>query len=72
MLRSKKVNGGLIVQTDSKLLEEKDLKVVTDRALPRRNGDLPAWRVVKFVVPMAPARQADSGITGAGQQSMGY
>lgn len=48
----KKVNGGLIVQTiDSKLLEEDNLKVVTDRAPSEKEMQdlLFAWRVVKFV-----------------------
>lgn len=48
----KKVNGGLIVQTiDSKLLEEKELKVVTDRAPSEKEmKDLVfAWKVVKYV-----------------------
>ena len=48
----KKINGGLIVQTiDSKLYNEEDLKVVTDRAPSARElEDLKfAWRVVKFV-----------------------
>lgn len=48
----KKVNGGLIVQTiDSKLLEEEELKVVTDRAPSEKEmEDLRfAWKVVKFV-----------------------
>lgn len=48
----KKVNGGLIVQTiDSKLLDEQELKVVTD-CIPseREMEDLRfAWKVVKFV-----------------------
>lgn len=48
----KKVNGGLIVQTiDSKLLNEEDLKVVTNR-VPSENEmeDMRfAWKVVKFV-----------------------
>jgi phosphoribosylaminoimidazolecarboxamide formyltransferase/IMP cyclohydrolase len=48
----KKVNGGLIVQTiDSKIYNEEDLKVVTDRAPSEKEmEDLKfAWRVVKFV-----------------------
>lgn len=48
----KKVNGGLIVQTiDSKLLDEQELKVVTDRIPSEREmEDLRfAWKVVKFV-----------------------
>jgi phosphoribosylaminoimidazolecarboxamide formyltransferase/IMP cyclohydrolase len=48
----KKVNGGLIIQTiDSKIYNEKDLKVVTDRAPSEKElEDLKfAWRVVKFV-----------------------
>lgn len=48
----KKVNGGLIVQTiDSKLLNEPDLKVVTDRKPSDKEMEdmLFAWKVVKFV-----------------------
>lgn len=48
----KKVNGGLIVQTiDSKLLEEEELKVVTEtKPTDAQMGDLLfAWKVVKFV-----------------------
>ncbi len=48
----KKVNGGLIVQTiDSKLLNEEELKVVTDRAPSKKEMEdmLFAWKVVKFV-----------------------
>ncbi len=48
----KKVNGGLIVQTvDSKLLNEEELKVVTDRTPSEKEMQdlLFAWRVVKFV-----------------------
>ena len=48
----KKVNGGLIVQTiDSKIYDEDELKVVTDRAPSAKElDDLKfAWRVVKFV-----------------------
>ncbi len=48
----KKVNGGLIVQTiDSKLLEEDELKVVTDRAPSAKEMEdlLFAWKVCKFV-----------------------
>ncbi len=48
----KKVNGGLIVQTiDSKIYEESQLKVVTDRAPSEKEmEDLKfAWKVVKFV-----------------------
>lgn len=48
----KKVNGGLIVQTiDSKLLDEGNLKVVTNRAPSEKEMEdlLFAWRVVKFV-----------------------
>lgn len=48
----KKVNGGLIVQTiDSKLLNEEELKVVTDRAPSEKEmEDMHfAWRVVKYV-----------------------
>lgn len=48
----KKVNGGLIVQTiDSKLFNEEDFKVVTDKVPSQKElEDLKfAWRVVKFV-----------------------
>lgn len=48
----KKVNGGLIVQTiDSKLLNEEEMKVVTDRAPSEKEMEdlLFAWRVVKYV-----------------------
>lgn len=48
----KKVNGGLIVQTiDSKIYNEEELKVVTDRAPSEEEmEDLKfAWKVVKFV-----------------------
>ena len=48
----KKVNGGLIIQTiDSKLLNEEELKVVTDRAPSEKEmEDLRfAWKIVKFV-----------------------
>ncbi|BBF45222.1 IMP cyclohydrolase [Lachnospiraceae bacterium KM106-2] len=48
----KKVNGGLIVQTiDSKVYNEADLKVVTNRAPSEKEmEDLKfAWKVVKFV-----------------------
>lgn len=48
----KKVNGGLIVQTiDSKLFDEAELKVVTDRAPSEKEmEDMKfAWKVVKFV-----------------------
>ena len=48
----KKVNGGLIVQTiDSKLLNEDELKVATNRApSDKEMEDLKfAWKVVKFV-----------------------
>lgn len=48
----KKVNGGLIVQTiDSKIYEEENLKVVTERVPSKKElEDLKfAWKVVKFV-----------------------
>jgi phosphoribosylaminoimidazolecarboxamide formyltransferase/IMP cyclohydrolase len=48
----KKVNGGLIVQTiDSKIYNEEELTIVTDRAPSEKEmEDLRfAWRVVKFV-----------------------
>lgn len=48
----KKVNGGLIVQTiDSELMNEAELKVVTDRApSDKEMEDMKfAWKIVKFV-----------------------
>jgi len=48
----KKVNGGLIIQTiDNRLLNEEELKVVTDRAPSDKEMEdlLFAWRVVKYV-----------------------
>jgi len=48
----KKVNGGLIIQTiDNRLLNEEELKVVTDRAPSEKEMEdlLFAWRVVKYV-----------------------
>ncbi|TAH67881.1 MAG: bifunctional phosphoribosylaminoimidazolecarboxamide formyltransferase/IMP cyclohydrolase [Anaerolineaceae bacterium] len=65
----KKVNGGLIVQTiDSKLLEEKDLKVVTNRAPSEKEMEdlLFAWRVVKFVKSNGIALAKDMQTVGIG------
>ena len=65
----KKVNGGLIVQTiDSKLLEEEELKVVTDRAPSDKEMDdlLFAWRVVKFVKSNGIALAKDMQTVGIG------
>ena len=48
----KKINGGLIVQSiDGKLLEQENIKVVTDRAPSEKEMEdlLFAWKVVKFV-----------------------
>lgn len=48
----KKVNGGLIVQTiDSKLMNEAEIKVVTDREPTKKEMEdlLFTWKVVKFV-----------------------
>jgi phosphoribosylaminoimidazolecarboxamide formyltransferase/IMP cyclohydrolase len=68
----KKVNGGLIVQTiDSKIYEENDLRVVTDRAPSEQEmEDLKfAWKVVKFVKSngIALARNKQSVGIGPGQ-----
>ena len=65
----KKVNGGLIVQTiDSKLMNEEDLKVVTDRAPSEKEmEDLRfAWRVVKFVKSNGIALAKDKQSIGIG------
>jgi phosphoribosylaminoimidazolecarboxamide formyltransferase/IMP cyclohydrolase len=65
----KKVNGGLIVQTiDSKLLEEEELKVVTDRAPSKKEMQdlLFAWRVVKFVKSNGIALAKDMQTIGIG------
>lgn len=65
----KKVNGGLIVQTiDSKLLDEKDLQVVTDRAPTEKEMEdlLFAWRVVKFVKSNGIAIAKDKQTVGIG------
>ncbi len=65
----KKVNGGLIVQTiDSKIYNEDDLKVVTDRAPSEREmEDLKfAWRVVKFVKSNGIALAKDKQSIGIG------
>lgn len=65
----KKVNGGLVVQTiDSKLYQEEDLKVVTDRAPSAKElEDLVfAWRVVKFVKSNGIALAKDKQSIGIG------
>lgn len=65
----KKVNGGLIVQTiDSKLLNEADLKVVTDRAPSEKEMEdlLFAWKVVKFVKSNGIALAKDKQTIGIG------
>ena len=65
----KKVNGGLIVQTiDSKIYNEEELKVVTDRAPSARElEDLKfAWRVVKFVKSNGIALAKDKQSIGIG------
>lgn len=65
----KKVNGGLIVQTiDSKLYNEDELKVVTDRAPSAKEmEDLKfAWRVVKFVKSNGIAIAKDKQTLGIG------
>jgi phosphoribosylaminoimidazolecarboxamide formyltransferase/IMP cyclohydrolase len=65
----KKVNGGLIVQTiDDKLLNEDELKVVTDRAPSAKEmEDLKfAWRVVKFVKSNGIALAKDKQSIGIG------
>ena len=65
----KKVNGGLIVQTiDSKIYNEEDLKVVTDRAPSEKEmEDLKfAWRVVKFVKSNGIALAKDKQSIGIG------
>lgn len=65
----KKVNGGLIVQTiDSELMNEEDLKVVTDRAPSEKEMDDMrfAWRVVKFVKSNGIALAKDKQTVGIG------
>ncbi|ROR26320.1 IMP cyclohydrolase /phosphoribosylaminoimidazolecarboxamide formyltransferase [Mobilisporobacter senegalensis] len=65
----KKVNGGLIVQTiDSKLMDEGDLKVVTDRVPTEKElEDMKfAWRVVKFVKSNGIAIAKDKQTVGIG------
>ncbi len=65
----KKVNGGLIVQTiDSKLLNEDEIKVVTDRAPSEKEMDdlLFAWKVVKFVKSNGIAIAKDKQSVGIG------
>ncbi|WP_455714487.1 bifunctional phosphoribosylaminoimidazolecarboxamide formyltransferase/IMP cyclohydrolase [Anaerosporobacter sp.] len=65
----KKVNGGLIVQTiDSELLNEEDLKVVTDRAPSEKEmEDMRfAWKVVKFVKSNGIALAKDKQTIGIG------
>jgi phosphoribosylaminoimidazolecarboxamide formyltransferase / IMP cyclohydrolase len=65
----KKVNGGLIVQTiDSKIYNEEELKVVTDRSPSEKEmEDLKfAWRVVKFVKSNGIALAKDKQSIGIG------
>ena len=65
----KKVNGGLIVQTiDSKIYNEEELRVVTDRAPSGKElEDLKfAWRVVKFVKSNGIALAKDKQSIGIG------
>ncbi|MDO5291944.1 MAG: bifunctional phosphoribosylaminoimidazolecarboxamide formyltransferase/IMP cyclohydrolase [bacterium] len=65
----KKVNGGVIVQTiDSKLLNEADLKVVTDRQPTEKEMEdmMFAWRVVKFVKSNGIALAKDKHTVGIG------
>lgn len=65
----KKVNGGLIVQTiDSELMNEEDLKVVTDRTPSEKEmEDMRfAWRVVKFVKSNGIALAKDKQTVGIG------
>jgi phosphoribosylaminoimidazolecarboxamide formyltransferase / IMP cyclohydrolase len=65
----KKVNGGLIVQTiDSKLLNEDEIKVVTDRVpTEKEKQDLIfAWKVVKFVKSNGIALAKDQQSIGIG------
>lgn len=65
----KKVNGGLIVQTiDSKLLEEKQLEVVTKRTPTKKEMEdlLFAWKVVKFVKSNGIALAKDKQTVGIG------
>ncbi|MDF2610111.1 MAG: phosphoribosylaminoimidazolecarboxamide formyltransferase/IMP cyclohydrolase [Lachnospiraceae bacterium] len=65
----KKVNGGLIVQTiDSKLLEESELKVVTDRVPTDKEMEdmMFAWKVAKFVKSNGIALAKDKQTVGIG------
>lgn len=65
----KKVNGGLIVQTiDSKLLNEEDIKVVTDRKPTEKELEdmLFAMKVVKFVKSNGIALAKDKQTVGIG------
>lgn len=65
----KKVNGGLIVQTiDSKLLNEEEMKVVTDRTPSAKEMEdlLFAWRVVKYVKSNGIALAKDRQSVGIG------
>lgn len=65
----KKVNGGLIVQTiDSKLLEESELKVVTDRVPTEKEMEdmIFAWKVAKFVKSNGIALAKDKQSIGIG------
>ncbi|SFR75787.1 bifunctional phosphoribosylaminoimidazolecarboxamide formyltransferase/IMP cyclohydrolase [Anaeromicropila populeti] len=65
----KKVNGGLIVQTiDSKLLNQEELKVVTERKPTEKEMDdmLFAWKIVKFVKSNGIAIAKDKQSVGIG------
>lgn len=65
----KKVNGGLIVQTiDSRLMNETDLKVVTDRVPTKKEMEdlLFTWKVVKFVKSNGIAIGKDKQTCGVG------
>jgi len=65
----KKVNGGLIIQTiDNRLLNEEELKVVTDRAPTKKEMEdlLFAWRVVKYVKSNGIALAKDKQSIGIG------
>ena len=65
----KKVNGGLIVQTiDSKILNEDELKVVTDRVPSEKEMEdmYFAWKVVKFVKSNGIALAKDKQTVGIG------
>ncbi|MDF2951470.1 MAG: purH [Anaerocolumna sp.] len=63
------MNGGLIVQTiDSKLLEESELKVVTDRVPTEKEMEdmIFAWKVAKFVKSNGIALAKDKQSIGIG------